>query len=191
MEAKVDHLQRCLDGIYKVIQSANDILRGISQPSVCSEVLQSPRGVAYISGVIEVYKVAKRVEGGMKDLRIDNEKLHNCLRDIELIWNNLQGFFSFSPSVLQMLPSDLAPDCSENAQNESCGVCLLIIANELNGTVNSVLYNGCHYHASCANFWLNCVDSNLPALIEADGRESSSDRADLAITALSCIGHHQ
>ncbi|XP_051888262.1 synergin gamma-like isoform X2 [Pristis pectinata] len=141
MEAKVNHLQRCLDGIYKVIRNANDILCGISQPSVCSEVLQSPQGVAYISGVNEVYKVAKRVEGGMKELSIDNEKLHNCLRDIELIWNNLQAFLSLSPSVLQMLSSELTPDCSAvtdsaNGQNETCGVCLLRTANELNASTD-------------------------------------------------------
>ncbi|XP_055511534.1 synergin gamma-like isoform X3 [Leucoraja erinacea] len=137
MEGKVHHLQKCLDGIYKVIRSANDILCGISQPSVCSEVLQSPQGVAYISGVNEVYKVAKRVEGGMKSLNIDNQNLHNRLRDIELTWNNLQAFFSFSPTILQMLSSELTPVCSpatdsENGPIRTCGVCLFRTGNELN-----------------------------------------------------------
>ncbi|XP_062890498.1 synergin gamma-like isoform X2 [Mobula hypostoma] len=155
MEAKVNHLQRCLNGIYKVISGANNILCGISQPSVCSEVVRSPQGVAYISGVIEVYKVAKRVEGGMKDLNINSENLQNCLRDIELMWNNLQAFFSFSPSVLHML-----------------------------GKVDSVLYNSCYYHASCANFWLNCVDSNLPGLIAVERRSQALEQASLAVPAL-------
>ncbi|XP_072921537.1 synergin gamma-like isoform X1 [Hemitrygon akajei] len=182
MEAKVNHLQRCLNGIYKVISGANNILCGISQPSVCSEVLQSPQGVAYISGVNEVYKVAKRVEGGMKDLNIDSENLQDCLRDIELTWNNLQAFLSLSPSVLHMLCSEQTLDClavadSANDQNETCGVCLLRTANELNGKVNSVLYNSCYYHASCANFWLNCVDSNLPGLIAVDGRSQALEQA--------------
>ncbi|XP_072921538.1 synergin gamma-like isoform X2 [Hemitrygon akajei] len=141
MEAKVNHLQRCLNGIYKVISGANNILCGISQPSVCSEVLQSPQGVAYISGVNEVYKVAKRVEGGMKDLNIDSENLQDCLRDIELTWNNLQAFLSLSPSVLHMLCSEQTLDClavadSANDQNETCGVCLLRTANELNASTN-------------------------------------------------------
>lgn len=180
MEGKVHHLQKCLDGIYKVIRNANDILCGISQPSVCSEVLQSPQGVAYISGVNEVYKVAKRVEGGMKSLNIDNQNLHNRLRDIELTWNNLQAFFSFSPTILQMLSSELTPVCSpatdsENGPIRTCGVCLFRTGNELNGKANTVLYNSCHYHASCANFWLNCVDSNLPGLIAAEERSQTSE----------------
>ncbi|XP_078277638.1 synergin gamma-like isoform X2 [Rhinoraja longicauda] len=163
-----------------VIGNANDTLCGISQPSVCSEVLQSPQGFAYISGVNEVYKVAKRVEGGMKSLNIDNQNLHNRLRDIELTWNNLQAFFSFSPTILQMLSSELTPDCSpatdsETGQIKTCGVCLFRAGNELNGKANAVLYNSCHYHASCANFWLNCVDSNLPGLLAAEGRSLASE----------------
>ncbi|XP_041059560.1 synergin gamma-like [Carcharodon carcharias] len=170
MEAKVNSLQKCLNSIYKVIRTANDTMCAISKPSVCSEVLLSPQGIAYISGVTEVYRVAKRVEGGMKTLDISNETLQHSLRDIEIIWNNLQAFLSFNPSMLQMLPAKSTIDCSAviasgNAQNETCGVCQLRTLNEpndLNDTENSILHNGCCYHASCANFWLNCVDSNLP-----------------------------
>uniref|UniRef100_UPI00398F7A47 synergin gamma-like isoform X2 n=2 Tax=Pristiophorus japonicus TaxID=55135 RepID=UPI00398F7A47 len=194
MEAKVDSLQRCLNTIYKVIRNANDTLCGISQPSVCSEVLLSPRGIAYISGVTEVYRVAKRVEGGMKSLSICNATLQHSLRDIEIIWNNLQAFLSFSPSVLRMLPSELTLDCSaatgsENAQNETCGVCLLRTLNEndLNDTQNSVLYNGCRYHASCANFWLNCVDSNLPGLIAPEKCSEASNGAGLTVPVPNCM----
>uniref|UniRef100_A0A4W3HQ46 Synergin gamma-like n=1 Tax=Callorhinchus milii TaxID=7868 RepID=A0A4W3HQ46_CALMI len=175
MEAKIRTLQRCLDCINKVIRNANDILCDISQPSVCSEVLLSSQGTAYISGVTEVYRVAKRVEGGIKARGISDEMLQQSLRDIEIAWNNLQAFLSFSPPVLRMLPSESTFDCSgetamagsENAQAESCGVCLLSILPGFNGlkhAENLLTYQGGHFHASCANLWLNCVDSNLPAL---------------------------
>ncbi|XP_067861778.1 synergin gamma-like isoform X2 [Heptranchias perlo] len=178
-----------------VIRSANDTLCGISQPSVCSEVLLSSQGIAYISGVTEVYRVAKRVEGGMKTLRTSNETLQHSLRDIEIIWNNLQAFLSFSPSVLRMLPSESTLDCSavtgtENPQNESCGVCLLRTLNEvndLNNTENSVLYNGCRYHASCANFWLNCVDSNLPGPVAPEENSVSSELPGIAAPVQNCM----
>ncbi|XP_067911303.1 synergin gamma-like isoform X2 [Heterodontus francisci] len=195
MEAKVNSLQRCLNSIYKVIRTANDTLCGISKPSVCSEVLLSPEGIAYILGVTEVYRVAKRVEGGMKTLSISNETLQHSLRDIEIIWNNLQAFLSFSPSVLRMLPAESTLDCSavtasENAQNKTCGVCLLRTRNEtndLNDTENSVLHNGCCYHASCANFWLNCVDSNLPDLIAPTENSEALNVASLTVLVPNCL----
>uniref|UniRef100_UPI00398E7784 synergin gamma-like isoform X1 n=1 Tax=Pristiophorus japonicus TaxID=55135 RepID=UPI00398E7784 len=156
--------------------------------------IQSHRAEHNLTGVTEVYRVAKRVEGGMKSLSICNATLQHSLRDIEIIWNNLQAFLSFSPSVLRMLPSELTLDCSaatgsENAQNETCGVCLLRTLNEndLNDTQNSVLYNGCRYHASCANFWLNCVDSNLPGLIAPEKCSEASNGAGLTVPVPNCM----
>ncbi|XP_072443370.1 synergin gamma-like isoform X2 [Chiloscyllium punctatum] len=195
MEDKVNSLQRCLDSIYKVIRTANDTLCAISKPSVCSEVLLSPQGIAYISGITEVYRVAKRVEGGMKSLSISTETLQKSLRDIEIIWNNVQAFMSFNPSVLRMMPAESTLDCSaltalENAQNEICGVCLLRTLNKPNDfsdTEHSVLHNGCHYHASCANFWLNCVDSNLPGLIAPKQNSEDLNLEELSVLGQNCL----
>ncbi|XP_072443373.1 synergin gamma-like isoform X3 [Chiloscyllium punctatum] len=161
MEDKVNSLQRCLDSIYKVIRTANDTLCAISKPSVCSEVLLSPQGIAYISGITEVYRVAKRVEGGMKSLSISTETLQKSLRDIEIIWNNVQAFMSFNPSVLRMM--------------------------DFSDTEHSVLHNGCHYHASCANFWLNCVDSNLPGLIAPKQNSEDLNLEELSVLGQNCL----
>ena len=55
------------------------------------------------------------------------------------------------------------------AQERACGVCLLDV-NGRSLAVNhpydghKLKYGGREYHASCANFWVNCVDSTLPAL---------------------------
>ncbi|XP_048411633.1 synergin gamma-like isoform X3 [Stegostoma tigrinum] len=160
MEAKVNSLQRCLDSIYKVIRTANDTLCAISKPSVCSEVLLSPQGIAYISGVAEVYRVAKRVQGGMMSLSISTETLQKSLRDIEIIWNNVQAFISFNPSVLRMM--------------------------DFNDTEQSILHNGCYYHASCANFWLNCVDSNLPGLIAMKENSEDLNLEELSVRGQNC-----
>ncbi|KAM9330918.1 synergin gamma-like [Gastrophryne carolinensis] len=131
------HLKTCLRNIHKVIQKANEILCSISQPSVCREVLRSSKGLDYISGVVEVYRVSKRVEGGMKMFNINCERSQRLLRDIELDWNNLQAFLSMCPSVFQILVAS---------------------------TTGMVDFEGRPYHPSCANFWLNCVDSSLPVL---------------------------
>ncbi|XP_077148078.1 synergin gamma-like isoform X2 [Ranitomeya variabilis] len=185
------HLKTCLQNIHKVIQKANEILSSISQPSVCSEVLLSSQGADYISGVVEVYRLSKRMEGGMRARNIDCERLRLVLRDIELSWNNLQAFLSICPSLLQTLvrtsptwhhvqDSRLAPSQSaldsaaEGASSDPspclqscCGVCLLDKpVEEFPSEVRSGMLDigGRAYHPSCANFWLHCVDSTLPIL---------------------------
>ncbi|XP_040201176.1 synergin gamma-like isoform X2 [Rana temporaria] len=133
LDACTFQLKTCLKNIHKVIQKANEMLCGISQPSVCSEVLMSSRGAEYISGVIEVYRVSKRMEGGMKRFSIDCERLQLAFRDIELAWNNLQAFMSMCPSILQKLPAPSAFDYEAKAMTSDsslclqrcCGVCLL------------------------------------------------------------------
>ncbi|XP_069610370.1 synergin gamma-like isoform X2 [Ranitomeya imitator] len=169
------HLKTCLQNIHKVIQKANEILSSISQPSVCSEVLLSSQGADYISGVVEVYRLSKRMEGGMRARNIDCERLRLVLRDIELSWNNLQAFLSICPSLLQTLPSQSTLDsAAEGASSDPspclqscCGVCLLdkpveeFPSEERSGMLN---VGGRPYHPSCANFWLHCVDPTLPIL---------------------------
>ncbi|XP_072269882.1 synergin gamma-like [Pyxicephalus adspersus] len=175
LDTCTSHLKTCLKSIHKVIQNANEILCGISQPSVCSEVLMSSRGTDYISGVIEVYRVSKRMEGGIKTFSIDCERLQLVLRDIELAWNNLQAFLSICPSVLQKLPSPSVFDYEAKKMSSDlglclqrcCGVCLLErldqqVSSEPIG--NMLQFGGRPYHLSCANFWLHCVDSSLPVL---------------------------
>ncbi|XP_068127741.1 synergin gamma-like [Hyperolius riggenbachi] len=175
LDTCTDHLKKCLKNIHKVIQKANEILCSISQPSVCSEVLLSSQGVDYISGVVEVYRVCKRMEAGMKTFSIDCEKLQHVLWDIELAWNNLQAFLSMCPSVLQKLPSPSALECEvEEVTRDSslcfqrcCGVCLLETLQkkeEPESEVSMLHFAGRSYHPSCGNFWLHCVDSSLPAL---------------------------
>ncbi|XP_053313521.1 synergin gamma-like [Spea bombifrons] len=167
------HLQKCLSNIHKVIQKTNDILCSISHPSVCSEVLLSSRGTDYISEVLEVYRISKRIEGGMKTLHLDYDSLQLALRDIELSWNNLQAFLSLCPCVLQMLPPPSSLDYKVKGTSSDpvcclkrcCGVCLLEEEPLGGESVDNMLMHGGHlYHPSCANFWLNCIDSNLPVL---------------------------
>ncbi|XP_073532520.1 synergin gamma-like [Phyllobates terribilis] len=169
------HLKTCLKNIHKVIQKANEILSSISQPSVCSEVLLSSQGANYISGVVEVYRLSKRIEGGMRARNIDCERLRLVLRDIELSWNNLQAFLSICPRLLQTLSSQSALDSAAEGASSApslclqscCGVCLLHKpVEEFPSEVRTSMLNigGPSYHPSCANFWLHCVDSTLPVL---------------------------
>ncbi|XP_033618801.1 synergin gamma isoform X4 [Fukomys damarensis] len=88
--------QRCLGSALDVIKKANDTLNGISSSAVCTEVIQSAQGMEYLLGVVEVYRVTKRVELGIKATAVCSEKLQQLLKDIDKVWNNLIGFMSLA-----------------------------------------------------------------------------------------------
>ncbi|XP_061030686.1 synergin gamma isoform X15 [Eubalaena glacialis] len=209
--------QRCLGSALEVIKKANDTLNGISSSSVCTEVIQSAQGMEYLLGVVEVYRVTKRVELGIKATAVCSEKLQQLLKDIDKVWNNLIGFMSLAtltqtpirtqPPCFEVLRSILChhapfplsrPDensldfssCMlrpgiENAQELACGVCLLNVDSRsrkeekpaeehpkkaFNSDTDSfkLAYGGHQYHASCANFWINCVEPKPPGLVLPD-----------------------
>uniref|UniRef100_A0A4W4DTM1 EH domain-containing protein n=1 Tax=Electrophorus electricus TaxID=8005 RepID=A0A4W4DTM1_ELEEL len=181
--------QRCLESALQVITTANNTLNGISSSSVCTEVIQSAQGMEYLQGVVEVYRVARRVELGIKATAVCSETLQHLLKDIGRVWNNLLGFMSLA---------DLSPDESsldfsscilrhgiKNAKELACGVCLLNVdsrsklhshsqhpnsSSAFNSETDNfkLTYGGHQYHASCANFWINCVEPKPPGLILPD-----------------------
>ncbi|KAM8813568.1 synergin gamma isoform 15-T15 [Rhynchonycteris naso] len=169
--------QRCLGSALDVIKKANDTLNGISSSSVCTEVIQSAQGMEYLLGVVEVYRVTKRVELGIRATAVCSEKLQQLLKDIDKVWNNLIGFMSLAT----LTPDENSLDFSscmlrpgiKNAQELACGVCLLNVdsrSRAFNSETDSfkLAYGGHQYHASCANFWINCVEPKPPGLILPD-----------------------
>ncbi|XP_008846324.1 synergin gamma isoform X13 [Nannospalax galili] len=169
--------QRCLGSALDVIKKANDTLNGISSSAVCTEVIQSAQGMEYLLGVVEVYRVTKRVELGIKATAVCSEKLQQLLKDIDKVWNNLIGFMSLAT----LTPDENSLDFSscmlrpgiKNAQELACGVCLLNVdsrSRAFNAETDSfkLAYGGHQYHASCANFWINCVEPKPPGLILPD-----------------------
>ncbi|NXD41498.1 SYNRG protein, partial [Copsychus sechellarum] len=181
--------QRCLESALQVIKKANDTLNGISSSSVCTEVIQSAQGMEYLQGVVEVYRVTKRVELGIKATAVCSEKLQQLLKDIDKVWNNLISFMSLAA----LTPDENSLDFSscmlrpgiKNAQDLACGVCLLNVDSRskkeekpveelpkkaFNSETDSfkLAYGGHQYHASCANFWINCVEPKPPGLILPD-----------------------
>ncbi|XP_023558889.1 synergin gamma isoform X10 [Octodon degus] len=180
---------RCLGSALAVIKKANDTLNGISSSAVCTEVIQSAQGMEYLLGVVEVYRVTKRVELGIKATAVCSEKLQQLLKDIDKVWNNLIGFMSLAT----LTPDENSLDFSscmlrpgiKNAQELACGVCLLNVDSRsrkeekpaeehpkkaFNSETDSfkLAYGGHQYHASCANFWINCVEPKPPGLILPD-----------------------
>ncbi|XP_052615686.1 synergin gamma isoform X18 [Peromyscus californicus insignis] len=169
--------QRCLGSALDVIKKANDTLNGISSSAVCTEVIQSAQGMEYLLGVVEVYRVTRRVELGIKATAVCCEKLQQLLKDIDKVWNNLIGFMSLAT----LTPDENSLDFSscmlrpgiKNAQELACGVCLLNVdsrSRAFNSETDSfkLAYGGHQYHASCANFWINCVEPKPPGLLLPD-----------------------
>lgn len=54
-------------------------------------------------GVVEVYRVTKRVELGIKATAVCSEKLQQLLKDIDKVWNNLIGFMSLATLTVRPL----------------------------------------------------------------------------------------
>ncbi|XP_077168598.1 synergin gamma isoform X2 [Paroedura picta] len=181
--------QRCLESALQIIKKANDTLNGISSSSVCTEVIQSAQGMEYLLGVVEVYRVTKRVELGIKATAVCSEKLQQLLKDLDKVWNNLISFMSLAA----LTPDENSLDFSscmlrpgiKNAQELACGVCLLNVNSRskkeekpaeepprevFNSETDNfkLAYGGHQYHASCANFWINCVEPKPPGLILPD-----------------------
>ncbi|XP_069766535.1 synergin gamma isoform X9 [Narcine bancroftii] len=180
--------QRCLESALQVINKASETLNGISSSAVCSEVIQSTQGMEYLLGVIEVYRVTKRVELGIKATAVSNEKLQLLIKEIERIWSSLMIFMSLTP----LTPDENSLDFSscilrpgiKNAKELACGVCLLNVDSRSKNEENvedhpkhafnsesdnfKLSYGGHQYHASCANFWINCVEPKPPGLILPD-----------------------
>uniref|UniRef100_A0A3P9KJW5 Synergin, gamma n=1 Tax=Oryzias latipes TaxID=8090 RepID=A0A3P9KJW5_ORYLA len=169
--------QRCLESALEVITKANNTLNSISSSAVCTEVIQSAQGMEYLLGVVEVYRVTRRVELGIKATAVCSEKLQMLLKDMSRVWNNLLSFMSMA----KLAPDESSLDFSscilrhgiKNAKELACGVCLLNVearSKAFNSETDNfkLMYGGHQYHASCANFWINCVEPKPPGLILPD-----------------------
>nr|XP_054749598.1 synergin gamma-like [Lytechinus pictus] len=103
---------------------------------------------------------------------IDDNELGTLKDNINKIWHNLtvflqlsslkptEGSFVFKSAMLRPEPSNTS---------QACGVCLLNVdsrskAFDRSEDSHKLSYGGRQYHATCANLWVNMVDSILPAL---------------------------
>ncbi|KAJ7309562.1 hypothetical protein JRQ81_007611 [Phrynocephalus forsythii] len=115
----------------------------------------------------EVYRVSKHLEDGMNAQRLASDCLQQALRDVDLAWNNLLSFIVFGHCTFQRLNlQQLEASLGRSVEpSQVCGVCLTEMQQDpqvLSGNSDPVTYQGSYYHASWANFWLNCVDATLP-----------------------------
>ena len=74
---------------------------------------------------------------------------------------NIFVFFQPEPSSLDFSTCVVRGD-DDNSSQQVCGVCLLTV--NVTSTDDRLTYAGRNYHTPCANLWVNCVNSTLPAL---------------------------
>ncbi|XP_077865822.1 LOW QUALITY PROTEIN: synergin gamma-like [Saccoglossus kowalevskii] len=164
--------QRCLQSCYDNVKKANDIFNSISCSSVCLQVTKSEEGSNYLQAVVEIYRVACRVRTSIKSSGFENAGILKLLKDIDLIWNNLAAFLagsSFLPDDSYFVFKGAILKCDPENAPKACGVCLLSVdsrskAFDKSKDNHKLTYGGRQYHSTCANLWVNLVDSILPSL---------------------------
>ncbi|CAH1800369.1 unnamed protein product, partial [Owenia fusiformis] len=165
--------EKCLQSCCDVITNANSTFNSVSSSAVCSEIIGSEQGKAYLIGIVEIYRVVCKINLAIKMFAIHNDNLSMVLKNIDLNWNNLTAFIAGNPimppaSSLDFTAGIVRPGDDE-ADKKACGVCLLNVdsrskAFDKANDCHKLTYGGKQYHAPCANFWVNCVDSMLPSL---------------------------
>lgn len=149
--------QRVLQGCWEILTLANDVLTSIQSPQVCKEVVYSLQGQRFIQDLSAVHGVAERVSESFKETYdAGDSRLKVCAtlcKQIDLAWNNVLAFCPNTPILEEVASKDGSP-------NKYCQICFRPISN----FGNLIEFASASYHNTCANLWVNNVDSILPSL---------------------------
>ncbi|XP_021927526.1 synergin gamma-like isoform X2 [Zootermopsis nevadensis] len=174
IDHQLSEWRRCLEACLSLLRSAVEIFNGVLSGEVLHEIVCSTEGKDYLHNLLEVAGVKDKVEYSYKELKNSGEyrQLDSLLADIDGAWSSLEPYY-----VKADIAVDMKPDLLVGSGNESslvfeppacCGVCLTDVRNsaKTDGSRNTsqLEYGGQVYHSVCANLWVNCVDSSLPAL---------------------------
>ncbi|XP_076330545.1 synergin gamma-like [Tachypleus tridentatus] len=168
----VSEWNRCLTSCQELLYGGWQIFHHMPNSTVCSEVLSTEEGSEYIKNLTEVQRVVQRVKLAIKMSGKETDELQRILVDTDSTWQNILVFLTgtslmpeggsleFSSTILPLDTEDVS---------KACGVCLLNVegrskAFDVEQDSYKLMYGGRQYHAACANLWVNCVDSLLPAL---------------------------
>ncbi|XP_071446792.1 synergin gamma-like [Hetaerina americana] len=160
--------RRCLASCLSLLQSALLIFSSISSGEVIEEVVSTEEGEDYLSNLLEVYWVSRRIAASYQQLDRRDSQLDNLLDDIGAVWEGLMPFYEKSGIMEVEYNLDLrSPEGVRKAVDSgvNCGVCLAVVPQDGDEALSQgLVYGGHHYHTTCANLWVNCVDRLLPSL---------------------------
>ncbi|XP_043526752.1 synergin gamma-like [Frieseomelitta varia] len=136
-----------------LLQVAANIFTNINSELVLHEVLNSAQGYNFLCNLAEVAAVCRRVNFSYKEMDINIIGFDELLMDIDRIWAEMEPFYANIPIVTELPAWPL-----HQGEAICCSLCLTVI------TSGRAMYNENNYHVTCANLWLNCVNSNLPVM---------------------------
>ncbi|CAL7947257.1 unnamed protein product [Xylocopa violacea] len=136
-----------------LLQVAANIFTNISSELILHEVLNSAQGYNFLCNLAEVAAVCRRVNFSYKEMDINIIGFDELLMDIDRIWAEMEPFYTNIPIVTELPAWPL-----HQGEAIYCSLCLTVI------TSGRVVYNENNYHVTCANLWLNCVNSHLPVM---------------------------
>ncbi|XP_055327841.1 synergin gamma-like [Paramacrobiotus metropolitanus] len=171
MEDHVEIWKRALKVCADAIQEGCTILNSVSNSKVLVAVME--RASSAIANIIEIYRVARRIYLAAKICNLmDNKDIIDGIKETEEAWADFAAFLSIGSLEPQRGSMDFS-GCEFGEQlppaSAICGVCLLNVDGKSKSRKNAldgmkVEWNGRFYHSPCANFWANCVTTNLPRL---------------------------
>lgn len=169
-------LRRCAE----VLAESAAVLTSVDEDStVLGEIAATEEGINKLRGIVEVFRVAKRVYCSMKDVDKAGE-MTDCVDSIFKHWKKIGSLLP--KNVMSNLYQETAPKLAEKEESDvlsdtisKCSICLMsnyVFISSFNAIDDSreeyhlplAFHQGQSYHASCANFWSNAVLQDLPTL---------------------------
>lgn len=142
-----------MESCISLLQIAANIFTNITSEIILNEVLNSAQGYNFLCNLAEVAAVCRRVNFSYKEMDINIIGFDDLLMDIDKIWAEMEPFYANIPIVTELPAWPL-----HQGECTFCALCLTVI------TSDKIIYNENNYHITCANLWLNCVNSQLPAI---------------------------
>ncbi|KAG0432159.1 hypothetical protein HPB47_021103, partial [Ixodes persulcatus] len=163
--ASVDNWAWCLESVRELLLQAEAVFNKEASSQVCREALETEEGATYMRNMTEVYKVGQRIALSSRLTGMQSERLEQLCSEVQGIWERISSFLENSCLFTLEAPPVQDPKWLPDAEStaKACGVCLLHVDNP-DIAPSKLSYSGREYHSPCANLWVNCVNSLLPAV---------------------------
>jgi len=158
--------QQTLECCLNILTLVNNVISSINSPKVCQEVVYSCQGQRFIQDLSEVYGVSLRIIKSCSNFS-QKEQIEDLLvfgKQIILAWNNVLAFCPNTP-ILQEVDEIFDDDEDQIKICQICGTHIAVNRNIIN-------FGGSTYHPTCANLWINNIDSVLPSLMSSTSSTS-------------------
>jgi hypothetical protein len=142
-----------LTEVLSLLESTAVTFNEIVSEELMNEVVSSSGGQIFNTGLRKVFFVVKRLEKSLQ--RREKEEVgytvvSDMVKKVNDTWSGLEKVVVGTDYGIEAI------EVEETSDEVTCSICLL-------GDVE-LQHGGSSYHASCANYWINCVSRDLPHL---------------------------